>query len=81
MSLEVLFLDARDDVLVRRYSETRRQHPLAPSGNLLDGIRRKREHQGYQRASGLDYRHLGYDRAPAASRKSKGRLRATAAIT
>lgn len=43
MSLEVLFLDARDDVLVRRYSETRRQHPLAPSGNLLDGIRRERE--------------------------------------
>jgi RNase adapter protein RapZ len=46
ISLEVLFLDARDDVLVRRYSETRRQHPLAPSGNLLDGIRREREQLG-----------------------------------
>jgi len=43
ISLEILFVDARDDVLVRRYSETRRQHPLAPSGNLLDGIRRERE--------------------------------------
>ncbi|MBI5252107.1 MAG: RNase adapter RapZ [Desulfomonile tiedjei] len=43
ISLEVLFVDSRDDVLVRRYSETRRQHPLAPSGNLLDGIRRERE--------------------------------------
>lgn len=41
--LEILFVDARDDVLVRRYSETRRQHPLAVSGNLLDGIRRERE--------------------------------------
>jgi len=39
---DILFLDARDDVLVRRYSETRRQHPLASSGNLLDGIRRER---------------------------------------
>jgi RNase adapter protein RapZ len=43
LNLEVLFVDARDEVLVRRYSETRRQHPLAPTGNLLDGIRRERE--------------------------------------
>jgi len=43
VSLEILFLDAREDVLVRRYSETRRQHPLAASGNLIDGIRRERE--------------------------------------
>lgn len=42
-SLEILFLDARDDVLIRRYSETRRQHPLAPSGSLIDGIKRERE--------------------------------------
>ncbi len=42
-SFEILFLDARDEVLIRRYSETRRQHPLAPSGSLLDGIKRERE--------------------------------------
>ena len=42
-SFEILFLDARDEVLIRRYSETRRQHPLAPSGSLIDGIRRERE--------------------------------------
>ncbi len=41
-SLEVLFLDTRDEVLIRRYSETRRQHPLAQEGNVLDGIRRER---------------------------------------
>ncbi|MBM3299144.1 MAG: RNase adapter RapZ, partial [Deltaproteobacteria bacterium] len=41
--MEILFLEARDEVLVRRYSETRRQHPLAASGNLLDGIRGERE--------------------------------------
>jgi UPF0042 nucleotide-binding protein len=41
--LEIIFLDARDEVLVRRYSETRRQHPLATGGTLLDGIRKERE--------------------------------------
>jgi UPF0042 nucleotide-binding protein len=41
--LEILFLDARDDVLVRRYSQTRRQHPLAPTGAVIDGIRKERE--------------------------------------
>jgi len=40
--IEVLFLDARDEVLIRRYSETRRQHPLAQEGNVLDGIKRER---------------------------------------
>lgn len=41
-SIEVLFLEARDQVLIRRYSETRRQHPLAQEGNVLDGINRER---------------------------------------
>jgi RNase adapter protein RapZ len=43
VSLEILFLDARDDVLVRRYSQTRRQHPLAPTGAAIDGIRQERQ--------------------------------------
>jgi RNase adapter protein RapZ len=34
----VLFLDARDDVLVRRYSETRRRHPFASVGSLREAI-------------------------------------------
>jgi RNase adapter protein RapZ len=41
--IEVLFLDAADEVLVRRFSETRRPHPLAEGGSPLDGIRRERE--------------------------------------
>ncbi len=41
--VQILFLETRDEVLVRRYSETRRQHPLAPSGSVSDGIRRERE--------------------------------------
>ena len=40
--LEVLFLDASDDVLVRRFSETRRRHPLAGE-DLREGIVRERE--------------------------------------
>jgi UPF0042 nucleotide-binding protein len=35
---EVLFLDCALDVLVRRYNETRRRHPLAPDGSPLSGI-------------------------------------------
>ncbi|HTY56993.1 MAG TPA: RNase adapter RapZ [Candidatus Binataceae bacterium] len=39
----VLFLDASDEVLVRRYSETRRPHPMAESGaTVAEGIRRER---------------------------------------
>ena len=41
-SLEVLFLDADDDVLVRRFSETRRRHPLS-GDDLREGIARERE--------------------------------------
>jgi UPF0042 nucleotide-binding protein len=41
--LEVLYLEASDDVLVRRFSETRRPHPAASGGGLEEGIRRERE--------------------------------------
>jgi UPF0042 nucleotide-binding protein len=42
-SVEVLFLEASEEALVRRYRETRRRHPLAPEGNVLDGIRAERK--------------------------------------
>jgi RNase adapter protein RapZ len=42
-SAEVLFLEASEESLVRRYRETRRRHPLAPDGNVLDGIRAERK--------------------------------------
>lgn len=41
--VELLFLESHDDELVRRYSETRRSHPLAPGGDLLTAIQRERE--------------------------------------
>lgn len=39
----ILFLDAQDKMLVSRYKETRRQHPLAPEGLPLDGIEQERK--------------------------------------
>ncbi len=41
--VEVLFLDSSDDSLIRRFSETRRRHPLAPTGTVADGIAAERE--------------------------------------
>ena len=40
---EILFLDAQDDVLIKRYKETRRQHPLSGSGRVDTGIAKERE--------------------------------------
>ncbi len=39
---EILFLEAADDVLVRRFEETRRKHPLGQVGGVLEGIRAER---------------------------------------
>jgi UPF0042 nucleotide-binding protein len=44
--IEVLFLDASDESLIRRFSETRRRHPLAPEGSVVEGIGRERERLG-----------------------------------
>jgi UPF0042 nucleotide-binding protein len=41
--VEILYLDAADDVLVRRFSETRRPHPLAEGANVAAGIARERQ--------------------------------------
>ena len=44
VSTELLFLQASDDILLKRYSETRRRHPLAGHGEqLLEAIQRERE--------------------------------------
>ncbi|MFT8313756.1 MAG: RNase adapter RapZ [Clostridium sp.] len=39
---EILFLDASDEVLVKRYKESRRKHPLAPQGRVITGIELER---------------------------------------
>jgi len=40
---DILFLDATDSVLVQRYKESRRRHPLAPYGAPLEGIQQERK--------------------------------------
>lgn len=42
-SIEILFLDCTDSVLVQRYKESRRKHPLAPEGSPLEGIQMERK--------------------------------------
>ena len=43
VQFEILFLEAEENVLVQRYSATRRHHPLSQGGNLLDGIRTEKQ--------------------------------------
>ena len=40
---EILFMDASEEVLIKRYKETRRAHPCAPKGRVEDGISKERE--------------------------------------
>jgi UPF0042 nucleotide-binding protein len=42
-AVELVFLDADDEVLLQRFSETRRPHPMAGAGDVIAGIRRERE--------------------------------------
>lgn len=43
LDFKVLFLDASDEALIKRYKETRRSHPLAGAGRLDQGIAMERE--------------------------------------
>jgi len=40
---EILFLDASDEVLIKRYKETRRSHPLSRNGSIQEGILKERD--------------------------------------
>lgn len=42
-SFEILFMDADENALIKRYKETRRVHPLAVDGRVEDGVRRERK--------------------------------------
>ncbi len=39
---EMLFMDASDNAIIRRYKETRRRHPMAPSSRISDGVTKER---------------------------------------
>ena len=40
---EMLYMDASDEAIIRRYKETRRRHPMAPSSRISEGVSRERE--------------------------------------
>ena len=42
-NFEILFLEADEKILLQRYSQTRRQHPLSQNKNLLEGIKAEKE--------------------------------------
>ena len=41
-SFEILFMEANDKTLLKRYKETRRMHPLSPGGRIEEGIKKER---------------------------------------
>lgn len=60
-SCEILFLDATDDVLVKRYKETRRSHPLAAFSRVAEGISLERKKLEFLRTRAdyiIDTTHL-----------------------
>lgn len=46
---DILFMEASDETLVNRFKETRRNHPLSPEGNILEGIHKERAKLQYIR--------------------------------
>jgi len=48
--IELIFLESSDEVLIQRFSETRRQHPLSDEGSVADGIYAEREKLGELKA-------------------------------
>ena len=40
---EIVFLEAREEILIRRFKESRRKHPLSNTGGISDGIRAEKE--------------------------------------
>ena len=76
----VLFVDATDEALVRRFESVRRPHPLQGQGRMLDGITRERTLLGDLRSRGRRrHRHLRAERAPAVGQGVADLRRAKAA--
>ncbi|MBQ9550696.1 MAG: RNase adapter RapZ [Lachnospiraceae bacterium] len=60
-SFEILYLDCEDDVLIKRFKETRRAHPLVMNGRVEDGIKKERELLKFLKANAsyiIDSSHL-----------------------
>jgi len=56
----ILFLEASDEILLKRYKETRRNHPLSPADRIIEGIGREREMLAKVKASSHHIVDTGY---------------------
>ena len=75
----LIFLEAAEPTLVRRFSETRRPHPLSPDRSAIEGIREEREAMRADPQAGRPRRrHVGDDGARAAARLHRRRAPARA---
>ncbi len=43
LTYEMVFMEATDSTIIRRYKESRRRHPMAPNARISDGIARERD--------------------------------------
>ncbi|MCR4589339.1 MAG: RNase adapter RapZ [Lachnospiraceae bacterium] len=60
-TFDILFLDCEDEVLIKRFKETRRAHPLVMNGRVEDGIKKERELLKFLKANAsyiIDSSHL-----------------------
>ncbi len=67
--MKFLFLEADDSVLVKRYKETRRSHPLAGGGRIDKGIGLERKKLAFLKRAGRLYHRY----QPSAAKRVKGR--------
>ena len=64
MKARLIFMEADDEAIIRRFSETRRPHPLGTGRSVLKSIRSEREKLAPIRAHGRpDHQHLEVHRA------------------
>ena len=67
---KILFLDASDEAILRRFKETRRRHPLAVDGSIVEGIMKEREILGEVR----ERANYSIDTSSLASKELRNRL-------
>jgi len=71
ISYEILFLEADESVIVKRYKETRRKHPLSPEGSIEEGILLERDKLSFLRGNATNI----IDTSPLLTRELKQMIR------
>lgn len=69
--MEILYLETADEVLIRRYKETRRKHPMG-TNTIMQGIAVERQRLGELRQYGAAYHRYLYHERKTAQRNAMG---------